>query len=230
MAAGLKLVLNNQIFQLAFKVFISGLALLWSPWAFLVAALWLYFRPLLNAFTFFYSFAVFLFLALWMAGADIFLLRIFLAAFFSFLFFIILGVKNMVLVNRKKWHAILIISLIYLLLISYFIVDKSQWFFLSWLLFAGLIFILVRELFTAVLPPVFILVVVFIISQLLWVVNWLPIGFLNSSNLVILSILLLLDLLANYHQKNINRRLLIKDIGVFLFLLAIIFLTSSWTL
>lgn len=229
MVAKLKSVLQNPISQSAFRAVIFGLFLNWSPFFLVPAAIWLYFRPIWNSFAFIWSFILLLFLSLWtISTVTTFVFSWLVIIFFSFLFFVILGLKNFVFIERKKWYFFLSFSLFYAAFLNFFLVDKSSLFFFKWFILLVVVFLLFRELLEK--RNLVSLVLALIIGEFLWVISWLPIGFLNSANLMILLVLLFADLTINHFWHRLGKRLIIKDLLFFFALLALIFLTSSWRL
>ncbi|MFH1759324.1 MAG: hypothetical protein ABH822_02050 [Patescibacteria group bacterium] len=240
MVAKLKSVWKNQISQLAFKAAIFGLLLLWFGYghslpaaaALVVGVMWLYFKPFFNPVAMLRPFSVFLILAFWTTTVTFSYIAV---VFLAFLFFVILGLKNLILVRRKGWRAFLDISLLYLGFLNFFLLDKSSLFFLKWGGFLVVFYLLFGDLLRTVRAPddkvgVVGGVLTLIAAELLWVVSWLPIGFLASANLMILVSLLMVDLLAGYFKGKLRQKMIIKDLMVFLVLLAVVLLTSRWTL
>jgi hypothetical protein len=133
-------------------------------------------------------------------------------------------------------------SLFYLAFINFFLVDKSSLFVGKWLIFLVIVFGLSRELLMVLIAPskenrvknnrllAASAVMTMIIGQLLWLVSWLPISFLSSANLMILIVFLFSDLSLHHFWGKLRKRIIFKDIALFLIFSLVIFLTSSWLL
>ena len=66
--------------------------------------------------------------------------------------------------------------------------------------------------------------------EVIWVVALLPMGFLNSSALVLLFILVLEDFAVNYFAGGLNRILILRNITVFVLISLAIFAASHWSI
>lgn len=220
---GIKLqsALKSPILQLAFKSALVGLGFFYSLWLGWLIAGWFYFRPSFNSSAFLSLFALFLFLSF----MDPYLLVLIIL---SVLFGILLGLKNMVLVNRQLWRSVLIFSLFYLSFLEFYEIGNFL-FPLKWLLFVFIVWLLFVELFKGFLDQphrVLSLTSALIIGELMWIINWLPIGFLSSANITILAVFLIADLAAYYYRKKLSQKLIIKGIVLFFILLILVLLTS----
>ncbi|HCX45353.1 TPA: hypothetical protein DGT35_02000 [Patescibacteria group bacterium] len=251
METKLKYLSKNPISQLASKAAVFGLLLFWFYQVETLTAIFflllvtgiLYFRSLHNALVFLPSLVILLIISL---GTTVIITTtsssFLLAAFLSFLFFTILGLKDLVLIKRKSWYVFLNFSLFYLAFINFFLIDKSSLFVGKWLIFLVLAFSLLRELLMVLIAPskenrvknnrllAASLVMTMIIGQLLWLVSWLPISFLSSANLMILIVFLFSDLSLHHFWGKLRKRIIFKDLALFLIFSLVIFLTSSWLL
>ena len=251
METKLKYLSKNPIFQLAFRAAVFGLLLFWfyqieTPIAVFFLLLMtgiLYFRSLHNALAFLPSLVILLVIAL---GTTVIItttsFSFLLATFLAFLFFVILGLKDLVLIKRRSWYLFLNFSLFYLVFLNFFLIDKSSLFVGKWLLFLVLIFGLSRELLMVLIAPaeesktkrtrllVTSVVMTMIVGQLIWLVSWLPISFLSSANFMILVIFLFSDLSLHHFWGKLRKRIIFKDLLLFLILSLVILLSSSWRL
>lgn len=254
MAIALKSVWQNLKFQSAFKAVLFGLSLIYSFWLAAPVAVWFYFRPFFYSFVHLKLFLVFLILTgltfahfdgggiSWLAPIPVLgTVSGPAAAVFAGLFYLILGLKNLIFVKRRYWYLILNLSLLYLVFLNFFLIDQSTGFALKWLGFLALVYLLIRDLLIGPMGlvgpigpvgPITVAagVLTLIIGESLWLISWLPIGFLNSANLAALFLFLLMDLTINHFWGTLRRRLVLKDLGLFLGLLIVIFLTSKWGL
>ncbi len=225
MATKLKLALKNQIFILTFKSFVFGLflyfyntnaGLVWGG-VFAAVSLFLYSRPLFNFSSHSSLFFVLLFLSLWIGGTGSWITDI-SWWLLTLSFGILLGLKNLILTHRYYWHYFVSFAVSYLLFLNFFILDKSDWFWLKWLAAVILIFLIFKDL---LLPEVLSGITALLIGELLWIVAWLPIGFLSSANLLILCLLFIVDVFG-------YKRLSLKNLGLFITLIIIILGSSYW--
>jgi hypothetical protein len=249
MAIKLKSVLKNQQLQLAFKALIFGGFLVLVKLGglgvvpiifFFLAAFLLYSRPLFNAFAFIVSFLILavvslIVLKIFPDEGSYFLLAVF---FFSFLFYLFLGVKNLVFIDRAFWFNFFNLALFYAVFLIFFWADKSSFFAIkSLLLFLAALFLFRDSLSVSVsnysFPQKRTLaswLLAFIILELVWVISLLPLGFINSANLAIISVFLLGDLTVNYFKGVLTRRSILIDVTLFVVLFLIIFGTTRWEL
>src|SRR3989344_5338932 len=122
------------------------------------------------------------------------------AAFYAFLFYIILGLKNLIFINRANWHQALHLLLFYALFIHFWNIGDEATFLLRLVGIFAASLLLIREFFkvVAVDSPkrrvVASWVLALLITEAVWVISWLPIGFLNSSPLASLIVFTLINL------------------------------------
>lgn len=156
---------------------------------------------------------------------------------FSFIFYILLGIKNYLLVKRSRAYFVAAILLFYCLFIIFFLADKSEWFLGKYGLIALASFLLFRE-WLALIPSFYFpqrellasVVAALIITQFLWAVALLPIGFISSANLMLLFTFGLADFLLKHFTGGISKEFLAQHLVFFVLLGALIFWTSSWSL
>ena len=225
MAIKLKSVLRNQAFTLTFKALVFGLSLffynsqptLGRGGLFLLIAFWLYGHPLFNFLSFLPTFLALVFLSFWTgyAGGPLAGLAPWLI---SPCFGILLGLKNLLITNRRYWHYLIVLAASYLAWINFFLLDLSKFFWLKW----PLVLLLTYFLFKDLLPDkVAVIFLCLITGELLWVISWLPIGFLGSANLLMAATLFLAEAMA-------NKRLIWKNLVLLTGLVSVILLTSYW--
>lgn len=227
MAIKLKLVLRSPVLGLASKGLIFGAFLyfyylnpsIWRGALLAGVAFWFYGRSSFNFFSLLPTLLALLSLAFWIGGRADFLSSVSLTIL-AFIFAVILGIKNLVITHRAAWHYFITCVLSYLLFLNFFLLDKSSLFSLKWLLAATLLTFLFWNLIAS--RPA-LLIVILLISEILWLINWLPIGPLSFVNLTMLSLLFLLE--AIYY-----RRLSWKNLGLFAILTIVILVSSYWRL
>ena len=261
MATGLKSVLRTPRSALILKTLIfAGFLLLLKIGSFglvpilffLAAAFSLFFRPFFQTIPYFISFLIFIILGMFfvarLPGNYFFVGFLFL----SFLFYLLSGVKTLVLVNRSRAYLIFNLALFYLTFILFFASGKESSFIgklLGVFLAAVLLF---RDLFKFQDPPAWpkplrrgegpLLsvgwnrrstvgwVLALLVVETIWAINLLPIGFLQSANLALLSVFILQDLSLKYFQGVLNRRAILRDVTIFVLLTLLIFMTSRWSI
>lgn len=227
MVTKLRLSLRTPILGLAFRGLIFGAFLyfyylnpsVWRGGLFLAAAFWFYGQSLFNFTVFLPTLLVTLFLALWI-GLQANFLSFLSLALIVFIFVIVLGVKSLIITHRTSWCYLITCALSYLLLINFFLLDKSSLFPIKWLIATVLLTLLFWNLIKS---RVALLVLVLLVGEIMWLVNWLPIGPLSATNLTFLSLLLALE--AIYYQ-----RLSWKNLGLFAILIVTILSGSYWRL
>lgn len=181
------------------------------------------------------SFLVFLGVAMATIGIlDNVLFLAFGIALFSSLFYLIVGIKDLVIIHRREWSFFRNLLLFYAIFLLFFLADKSSWFLLKYLTVFGTTFFLLKEWILIYefnfLRRVNIaaLVLSSIILQVLWVVALLPLGPVNSANLMVLTTYILFSFVIYHFQGQINRKFVLKKVTIFVLLLLLIFVTSGW--
>lgn len=233
----LKSVLRSQQSTLLFKalIFLGFLALVYIGnfkfipiLFFLVTAVFLYSKPIFNTFYLWASFFILLILAL--ISPPSFLG----AAFYAFLFYIILGLKNLVFINRLNWHQALHLSLFYALFMIFWGASDGAPFLLKLAgVFAASLF-LIREFFKMAAIDfskrrvVASWVIALLITEAVWAISWLPIGFLNSSALALLMVFVLINLTLHHLKETLNKQVVLSAITLFVLSALLIFVTSKW--
>ena len=213
---------------------------------FLAAALYFYFQSLLNIRQFLASFLVLLVISLIvMSKLPIADYQLPIAGFFGFLFFLLLGIKNLIFINRQPLYHFLSGLLLLTIFICFFVIGNkasSLIFIFKYLAAFSAVFLLLKEFLTvsgqqlAVSSHLgsqkinlFSAGLSFALIQFLWAINFLPLGFLNSAALILLIALILQDFVIHYFSGTISRQLILKNITVFLILSLIIFGAADWS-
>ncbi|MEK7593431.1 MAG: hypothetical protein AAB464_01820, partial [Patescibacteria group bacterium] len=235
----LKSALKGQALLSAFKaaVFAVLLFLAASHWLFAVilvlASLFFYFSG--QSGNFFYSFMILLASSLIIVKFSILnppaggQFSILISLVFGALFFILLAIKNLFFINRENYYHFLNNFLFFAVFLIFFQIDKTRFFWLWYLVLFFAVFALFKEplvqrnyfpskidLLAACLAMV--------IIQYAWALSLLPIGFLNSLVLMTTGALILKDLLANYLNGLLSRRIVLKNITLFVIFSLIVFI------
>ena len=233
--------LKAAIFAIA--LFFIGIS--WLFWAlFAGLSAYFYFQPSLNNKKFFYSFLTFFFCSLIIMGKiHILGYRVSAVIFFSALFFALLGIKNLAFIHRQAIYYVVNGLLLLTVFLSFFLADKSEWFVLKYALAGIAIFFLSREFLEFFwkenkIEEVYSgkrfvslssLSIAFLAMEAMWATALLPIGFLNSSALMLAFMLILQDFFLNYSTGVLNSRLILRNITIFAVLCLAIFAASGWS-
>ncbi|MBI5306090.1 hypothetical protein HZB04_00640 [Candidatus Wolfebacteria bacterium] len=152
-------------------------------------------------------------------------LSLFYFPIFGIFYFLVLGLKGGIFKNNRVIYQILNNFLLFAAFIIFFFPGQSQWFFWKFIGFAALIFFLMREfLKTKLLAAVF----SFLTVQLAWATMFLPIGFLNSSALMLVIVLIFKNFITAYLSKSLNNVLIMKNITILAIFGLVIFMASRW--
>lgn len=160
-----------------------------------------------------------------------------LAMAFGFLFFLFLGVKNLVFVSRQPLYYLFNNLLLMAVFIFFFNADKSQWFFIKYILVFLSAHILFKEFLRVSSPRplgtqrnnLIAASFSFLILQFVWAIGLLPFSALNSASLVLLIALILQDFVIHHLGGTISRQVILRNITIFLVLNLIVFAASKWT-
>ena len=155
------------------------------------------------------------------------------AAIFGVLFFILLAIKNLFFINRENYYHFLNNFLFFAVFLIFFQIDKTRFFWPQYLILFLAVFALFKESLVQrnYFPSKIDLLaacLAFIIIQYAWAMSLLPIGFLNSLALMTIVALILKDLLANYLNGLLSRRIVLKNITLFVISSLIVFMASVW--
>lgn len=233
----LKSVLRSQQSILLFKalIFLGFLALVYIGnfslvpiLFFLTIAIVLYSKPIFNTFYFWASFLILLVMALNSPPSLL------IAVFYSFLFYIILGLKNLVFINRVNWHQALHLLLFYAIFMLFWgASDETAFIFKLVGVFAAST-LLIREFFKVAAVDFLkqrILaswVLALLVVETVWAISWLPIGFLNSAALALLAVFVLINLTLHHFKGTLNKKVVLSAITLFILFTLLIFITSKW--
>ena len=228
---------------LALKAAIFGVLLLLGigNWlfavVFILVSFYLYFRPSLNGSQFILSFLVLLATSLLIIKSSFIVYgSLFIVVFFGFLFFLLLGVKNLIFINRQPFYYLFNGLLLLVIFISFFWSRNSQLFFIKYLLIFFAIAFLFREFLTfsidgfsnSTKKNLIVYGTAFLVLQLLWAITLLPISFLNAAGLALLIVMILQDFIVHHFSGTMSRQIVLRNVTVFLILSLVIFGASKW--
>lgn len=155
---------------------------------------------------------------------------------FSGLFYIAAGIKNLILIHRSEWDYAKNLLLFYAIFLFFFLADKSSFFAVKYFLAFLISFFLLREWLSDIASGLSkkihfaALVAAFLLAQFLWAAALLPLGPINSANLMVLLVYILFDFTSHYFRGKITRQLIMKDIAVLVLLTLLILATSGWSI
>lgn len=170
-------------------------------------------------------------------------LRYLIVAFiWPMIFFLILGLKNLVFVERQAIYRFLNGLLFFLVLLVFMTSDKTNFFVIKYLGLGLALYLLFREflIFSSetsyydsvlkVFPrELFSASLSFLALQFVWATVLLPIGPLNGALLALLLILALEDMSLHSLKGSLDREVFFKDVGTFLFITTILLVFSKWS-
>lgn len=238
---------RNPALRLIFEAMVFAGLLVWQlsvkPIGFLPILLFLsvgsyfYWRPVLGVRQFFGSFLTLLIISiLALRFLNFTILGIVSGLGLGFLFYWLLGIKNLVFARRSAVYYLLNSFLFFLVFFFFFLIDKSQFFWFKYLA-AGLgILFLSKEFllfFTPDFPKRKTLAAAgfsFLVLEILWAVSLLPIGFLNSSALMLFAVLILMDFIVHHFNGALTRVVILRNITSWIILNVVIFAASNWSL
>ncbi len=241
MAVELKSILKQIPWFLVTKAIALGLAWLYLPfWVFLGLALLVYFFPFFKSWRFILPFGLLLLLTSPILATK----SIWFAILIAWVFFFILGVKDLILINRRSGYSLMTLGLIFILFFTFFthIEIWSGWamFFGSLVLALFFFFLLIgltryddflktQEKNQVLLSHGWLSggVVTFLIWQMTWVLNFMPFNPFYRAILLFVTAGVLIEItLAYLAQKLTQRKILINFSILFVFSIFILMITD----
>jgi hypothetical protein len=236
MVEKLKSILRRIHWSLLLKAVIFAAAWLVLPfWAFILAALYLYFVPPPQSGTVLVPFLVLLLLMFFEPSGLLF------AAIFGFFFFYILLIKNLMLIDRKAAYEVTVLFLVFLLFRDFFMKEGGSFnafsFFFSWCV-AVLVGFLVSGFIRAFeegqkhrsVRRAATWLSALLVWQLLIGGLFLPLDFVYQTILVFLASMLVIDLIPQHlFNESSQRKILVTSSAVFI-LLVLVLGSARWGL
>lgn len=159
------------------------------------------------------------------------------ALFLGTLFFLILGIKNLILVNRFASRQLVAFLLLFLVFLSFFSQFEnwqawpiSFW----WLGIVLVVFCLIKESadYRPEPPRRQKFLVAGLGSLFIWQIGlvalFLPLNYFYQTALLFLSAVFLIDVLLDYLNSRLHRRKILTNFSIFLVLLGIIMASAKW--
>ncbi len=158
------------------------------------------------------------------------------SAVFGFLFFVLLGIKNFVLVNRKQWYSLIFVALFYGVSMLFFtsISGSTPW--RDVLLLGFFIYLLLREYFITQEHPknrgllIITLCITLMLVELAWALSVLPLGFSKAASALTLIGMVASGVTERYLTGALTARFIRLTVSLVLVLIGILFLSAQWTL
>lgn len=240
MAAKLKSILERIPSSLLLRAIVFGAAWFWLPfWLFLIVALYLYLVPLFRPAKLALPFLILL------VFAAVEPPNVWLAVLFSVLFYLILGIKDLILIERRSAYEVLVLLTLFLMTMKFFFRFDS-WgsnaaFFYA-ILFGAVSFFLVRGFLDYCELPapaeadagkrrnIFVGFLTLTVWQFSLASLFLPLNFWYQSAIVFLAAAVFLELGIDYLGKKLGRRASLLSFSVFFAALVIILGSASWGL
>ncbi len=145
-------------------------------------------------------------------------------------FFLLLGVKNLILLQRQRSyetvHLLLVFGLGVLYLLDFLPLIPQILLFLA-------LFLLVREFYSVLAPPYpqrLILAAVtesFLLVEIAWILSFLPINFLAGATLLTLIAFIFHDLILHHFQGTLSRQIILRNVTLFVVLSIILTLLPA---
>ncbi len=222
-------------------LYASSVVSRWLLVVFLLVSFYFYFRSFFNTRQFLASFLTLFALSLLFVDLSVVgRWSSVVGLFFGFLFFLLLGIKDLIFIRREPLYYLLN-SLLLLTVFVYFFSFNDFYrpfrFLVNSLAAFSAVFFLFKEfLAIAVSVPLgnqkrnlMAVGSAFLSLQFLWVVAFLPFRSLNAASLALLIALILEDFIVHHLSGTINRRIVLRNVTMFLILAMIIFGASKWT-
>lgn len=235
MEAKLKSISNLIPWSLLLKAALFGAGWLVLPfWLFIVFALYLYFVPYFQPLKLGVPFGITLLLALLVEANG------WLAVFFALIFFFILGIKDLVFVDRQTAYSFLVFVLSFLSVLIFFSkfdygVSLASF---AWLIFSGILIVLLVNSFikynlekidrrkrNTLLGFSFLL---FIEAGL--VALFLPVNFFHQTAILFFSFVVIFELMTDYLSQKLSMRRGLMYFSLFFAALVIILASAEFSI
>ncbi len=219
---------------LLLKSLIFSLSWLFLPfWAFFAISLYFYLVP------FFQPSKLLIPYILTLAAAFIVPQGFWLAVFLGALFFLLLGIKNLVLINRFDNHQLMVFLILFLIFFGFFqhFENWQKWIISPVSLCVGLSFFFLfgeladyvkkndrkMKIFTSAVGA-------FLLWQVSMAVLFLPLNYFYQTALLFLLSVILTDILLEYLAGKINKRKILWDFSIFFVVAVIMLASANWGL
>lgn len=205
---------------------------------FVIAGCYFYFVPNINSRQFLISFVIILVFPAFLYGflGSNWFVAVSIA--YTAIFFVLLGLKNLIFINRRPIYSFLNGILVFAIFSLFFKSERiSIIFFMNYLLVFFAFLLLFKEYLNVLDEKLsgqknnlFVWSISFLLLQIVWALNFLPINFLNAGALILLIVLIFQDFVLSHLSGSIDRKLILRNITIFIALALAIFGASSWSL
>lgn len=158
------------------------------------------------------------------------------AAAFSVLFYLLIGVKNLLFLRRRQCYYVLHFVLLYLGFGLFFSADTSTSFLMKSLYLFIFSALMLREFFKfqehtgKKLTRLSVFVIAFMITQFAWALSLLPILFSSAAGILTVSAYMASEFTSRHLNGTLDARFIRRSFVLFISLMLVIFLSSTWTL
>ncbi len=206
-----------------------------------IVAFYFYFKSFFNTRQFLASFLTLLVLSLLFVNLSVVgRWSSVVGLFFALLFFLLLGIKNLIFIRREPLYYLLnglLLLTVFVYFFSFNNFEQPFWFLVKSLAAFLAVFFLFKEFLEAIsIAPLgnqkmnlMAAGSAFLSLQFLWVIGFLPFRSINAASLALLIALILEDFIVHHLSGTINRRIVLRNITMFLILTMIIFGASRWS-
>ena len=237
MAAKLKLISKPIPWSLLVKALLIGATWLLAPrWIFFLVALYLYANPLFHFARLLWPFTITLFAGFLMpkviAFGDVRIPNVLGFFFLFFIFYLILGIKELIFVNRKAVYGLLVLLLFFLIALNFFSrVDAGIGLGATWgaLLVAFAFFLLLIKLLAyeeigadAMQKVAHTGLIAFLVWQVAVAILFLPLLFSSQGAILFLFGALILTFFLDYHKGALLPRRLMTHLVIFLLFVSLV--------
>ena len=235
METRLKLVFQSQKLKLASRaaifaallalVKISGFNVL-PTFLFLAGSVFLYASPLFKTVELIKPLLVLIAVSLLSVWAIPGNLLILLAGYCALLFYLLMGVKDLVFIQRAIWYRVLNAALAYQIFLLFFYYGQSN--YLLRVIPLLIAFWLLLGDFLKKKPVYWLLVLILI--EIVWAISLLPFGFLSGASLALAVYFVALDLTSRSLDNSLTKKIILIYATIFVSLMLVILGLSRWTL
>ncbi|MBI4085390.1 MAG: hypothetical protein HY432_02725 [Candidatus Liptonbacteria bacterium] len=230
----LKSTLNRTPWSLILKACAFGASWLLLPfWAVFLVGLYFYFTPFFQPFKLLVPFVLTLAASLYIPQGFWF------AVFLGILFFLILGIKNLIFVNRYENHQMMVFLLLFVIFFGAFShFENWQKWFISIVSPAVALsfFFLFRELCDYCVERdrrkinLMAGLGAFLIWQAFIIALFLPLNYFYQTALLFLSSVILTDIFLEHLNGTLNKRKMLGDFSIFFTVTAVMLASANWGL
>jgi hypothetical protein len=225
MAEKLKSILKQTHWSLVIKAVVFGVAWFFLPfWLFLLVALYLYFVPFFQSHRLFWPFFALLILTFVEPANFLFLIV------FAGLFYYLLLIKDLLLIDRRFAHELLVLVLSFLLVHDFY--ERFRWVIggtaLAYSLLLAILVVLMAKGFMEKANRLLLWLFFVLAWQFIVLGLFIPIDFIYQSLIVFIALFTLIDIISSYAFGSISRHKILATSLSASILLVIVLASASW--